>query len=88
MTKNDAVFTWIFTPEHYDVKDFATSHMSRLEMMQMLDNIKHLKEHMVKVIEFDMAQEKSRDMHEAMAAFDAEWGDLPASRKMDWSLPE
>jgi hypothetical protein len=54
MTKNDAVFTWILTPEYFDVEDFATSHMSRVEMMQMLDNINDLKAHVVGKIEADI----------------------------------
>jgi hypothetical protein len=78
----------LFAPDTYDVRNFATDGLSRVEMMAALDNIKHLKQHMVKVIEFDMAQEKSREMHEAMAAFDAELDDVARVRRIDFSLPE
>ena len=75
MTENDAVFTWIFTPEHYDVEDFATSHMSRVEMMQMLDNINDLKAHVVEKIEADIEMARLCDMPLII-------------RRMDFSLPE
>ena len=71
MTKNDAVFT----PEYYDVEDFAPSHMSRVEMMQMLDNIKHLKAHVVEKIEADIEMARLCDMPLTI-------------RTMDFSLPE
>jgi len=71
----DAVFTWIFTPEYFDVKDFGTSDMSRVEMMQMLDNIKHLKAHVVEKIEADIEMARLCDLP-------------PNLRKMDFSLPE
>jgi hypothetical protein len=75
MTKNDAVFTWILTPEYFDVEDFATSHMSRVEMMQMLDNINDLKAHVVGKIEADIEMARLCDM--------------PLNiRRMDFSLPE
>ncbi len=71
----DAVFTWILTPEYFDVADFGTSHMSRLEMMQMLDNINDLKAHVTGKIEADIASERLRE-------------GVMYSRKMDYSLPE
>ena len=75
MTKNDAVFTWILTPEYFDVEDFATSHMSRVEMMQMLDNINDLKAHVVGKIEADIEMARLCDMPLTI-------------RTMDFSLPE
>ena len=71
----DAVFTWIFTPEYFDVEDFGTSDLSRVEMMQMLDNIKHLKAHVVEKIEADIEMARLCDLP-------------PNLRKMDFSLPE
>ena len=82
----DAVFTWIFTPEYFDVEDFGTSDLTRVEMMQMLDNIKHLKAHVVGKIEADIALERSCE--ESMLAELPEWEDVPSTRRMDFSLPE
>lgn len=82
----DAVFTWIFTPEYFDVEDFGTSDLSRVEMMQMLDNINALKARIVWRIESDIALERSCE--QSMLVELPEWEDIPSSRNMDFSLPE